>query len=187
MPRAGLTTQAVTHAAATVADREGAAALTLSRVADELGVRPPSLYNHVAGLDALTRAVALAGIDALADACRTAVMGRTGADGLRAIAHVYRAFAAAHPGVYPLTQLTRPGDAEYEAAAARVLEPLLALLASFGLSGTPRIHAARSVRSALHGFVLLEQQSGFGLDVDVDDSFAWMLRVLLGGLQIETE
>ena len=185
MPRAGLTPQTVTAAAAALADREGAAALTLSRVAGQLGVRPPSLYNHIDGLDGLTRAVALDGINALADACRTAVMGRAGADGLIAMARAYRAFAAAHPGVYPLTQIVRPGDAEYEASAARVLEPVLALLGSFGLADTARIHAARAVRSALHGFVMLEQQAGFGLDVDVDASFEWMLRALVGGLSVD--
>lgn len=182
MPRAGLTPQAVTRAAAAVADRDGPDTLTLARVAAEVGVKPPSLYNHVDGLDALTRAVALDGIDALAEVCRAAAMGRTGADGLTAIAQAYRRFAAAHPGVYPLTQVARPGDGDYEARASRLLEPVLALLASLGLSGDDAVHAARTVRSALHGFVLLEQRSGFGLDTDVDDSFAWMLRAVLAGL-----
>jgi AcrR family transcriptional regulator len=182
MPRSGLTPQAVTDAAAAVADRDGPASLTLARVAGELGVRSPSLYNHVDGLDALVRAVALDGVDGLADWCRGAVMGRSGADGLAAIARAYRAYAAAHPGVYALTQTARPGDAEYERRAARLLEPVLALLAGFDLSETERVHAARAVRSALHGFVMLEQQSGFGLDVDIDDSFAWMVGMLTRGL-----
>lgn len=182
MPRSGLTPQVVTRAASSLVDREGPDALTITRVADDLGVRPPSLYNHIDGLDGLERLVALDGIDRLADACRSAVMGRSLGAALRDLAHAYRAFAAAHPGVYLLLQQARPADAEYGARAARLLEPVLALLSGYGLDGADRVHAARTVRSSLHGFVILEQQSGFGLDVDVDDSFEWLLDALERGV-----
>jgi len=182
MPRAGLTPQVVAQAAAALVDREGAAALTITHVADDLGVRPPSLYNHIDGRDALERLVALDGIDRLADTCRTAVMGRSLGAALRALAHAYRAFAVTHPGVYQLTQRARPGDASYERKAARLLEPVLALLSGYGLPQADRVHAARTLRSALHGFVMLEQQSGFGLDIDGDLSFEWMLHTIERGL-----
>lgn len=163
------------QAAASLVDREGAAALTITRVAEDLGVRPPSLYNHVDGRDGLERLVALDGIERLAETCRTAVMGRAHGEALRALAHAYRAFAATHPGAYMLLQHARPGDSEYETRAALLLDPVLAVLSGYGLDGADRVHAARTLRSALHGFVVLEQQSGFGLDVDVDESFAWLL------------
>jgi AcrR family transcriptional regulator len=182
MARAGLTPAAVVEAAADLVDREGPAALSLQRVADQLGVRSPSLYNHVDGLDALEREVALAGIRQLADTCRAAVMGRSQADGLRALAAAYRAFALGHPGVYALTQVARPEDPLYAEVAGRLLEPVLALLVGFGLEGQDLIHAARTIRGALHGFALLEVQSGFGLDVDRNDSFEWMVALLERGL-----
>jgi AcrR family transcriptional regulator len=175
---ARLTPDLVTRTAATLINREGRAALTLARVADELGVKAPSLYNHVDGFQALERLVALDGIDQLAEACRSAVMGRAGADALGAMAHAYRGFAASQPGVYPLTQVARPDDAEFGEKAARVLEPVVAMLAGYGLAHDELIHATRTVRSALHGFVTLETQSGFGLAVDVDASFEWMLDSL---------
>jgi AcrR family transcriptional regulator len=184
MPRAGLTPHAVARAAASLVDREGRAALTLARVADDLGVKSPSLYNHIESLGALERLVSLDGIDRLADTCRAAAMGRSGADGFRAMAHAYRGFAVAHPGVYPLTQVSRPGDAEYEAKAARLLEPVLAILTGFGLPQAELVHAARAVRSALHGFAVLENDAGFGLDVDVDQSFEWMLDSIERALSV---
>ncbi len=183
MPRAGLTPDVVTRAAAALLDRDGPDSLSLARIAEELGVKPPSLYNHVDGLDALTRRVAIDGVDQLADACRSALMGQSGTDALRAFAGAYRAFAVAHPGVYALAQVARPGDAEYEAKAERLLEPVLALLSGFGLPDRDLVHAARSVRSALHGFAILESGSGFGLDVDVDESFEWMISALGRGLE----
>jgi AcrR family transcriptional regulator len=187
MPRVGLSTDAVVAAASALMDQEGAAGLTVTRVAEEVGVKPPSLYNHIAGLDALERLVALDGIGRLAEACRTAVMGRSGPDGLRAMAEAYRAFAVGHPGVYPLTQVARPGDIEFEVMAARAIEPVLALLAGFGIPQADLVHAVRTVRSALHGFAVLEGQSGFGLDVDVGASFRWMVDTVERGLTRRSE
>ena len=185
MPRAGLDRAKVTDTAAEILDSEGPGSLSLARVADELGVKSPSLYNHVDGLDGLTRSVALRAIDQLADVCRSASMGRSGPDALRSYLHAYRAFATDHPGVYPLTQVARPEDAEVAAASARALEPALAVLASFGIEGEDLIHAARAVRSAVHGFCLLEANGGFGLDRDPDESFQRLLDLLAAGLSTE--
>src|SRR4029453_13759363 len=51
--RAPLSQDAIVHAALRVLDREGAAGLSMRRVADELGTGPASLYWHVANKDAL--------------------------------------------------------------------------------------------------------------------------------------
>ena len=128
MARAGLSTEVVARAAADLLNREGSSALSLARVAAELGVQSPSLYNHVDGLDGLERAVALAGVDQLAEVCRGAVMGLSGRDALGALAAAFRGFARDQPGVYGLTQVARPDDAEFGQKAARVLEPVVATL-----------------------------------------------------------
>ena len=49
-PRAGSDRDAVVVAAVDLVNREGAGALSPKRLADELGVQTPSLYNHVDGL-----------------------------------------------------------------------------------------------------------------------------------------
>ena len=59
MPRRGLDRAQVVDAAVAIADADGLEAVTLSRVAAALGVKPPSLYNHVDGRGALVRAIAL--------------------------------------------------------------------------------------------------------------------------------
>lgn len=184
MPRIGLTPEVVTHTAAAIIDRDGLAALTLAKVAAELGVRSPSLYNHVDGLDALVRLVALQGVDDLGEVCRTAVMGRSGEDAIHRLAAAYRQYAREHSGVYPLTQVARPGDDEYEAVAGRVLESVSAVLGAMGYEGDELIHAVRGMRSAMHGFAVLEVGGGFGLAVDVDASFDWMVAMVRRGLAL---
>ena len=55
MPRAGLTPEGIVTEAALLADRDGLGALTLADLAAHLGVRSPSLYNHLDGLPDLAR------------------------------------------------------------------------------------------------------------------------------------
>lgn len=176
--RRGLTESDVIDAAITLVDAEGISALTLSRVARELGVKPPSLYNHVARLDTLRRDVGLQAVNVLADRLRAAAMGRAGQDALRAISAEFRSYANAHPNLYELSTEARPDDEEYSRAAFRAVEPVVAILHGYDLDEEEAIHAARALRSALHGFVSLEIVGGFGLDVDVDTSFEWLVERL---------
>ena len=184
MPRAGLSTAAVVAAAAEIADAEGLDRLTLARVAATAGVRTPSLYNHVESLDDVRRRVALLALRDLADALRDAAVGRAGDDALVAMADAYRAYARRHPGRYAATQRApAEGDEEMRTAAAGAVDVVLAILRGYGLEGDDAIHAARAVRSALHGFVALETGGGFGIPVDLDESYARMVRALARGLR----
>lgn len=181
MARVGLTPEVVVRAAVDLADEHEADDVTLAMVAERLGVRPPSLYNHVDGLDDLRGRMAVVAVERLAEACREAAMGRSGEDALVAIARSYRETARRHPGTYPLTQVARD-DADWQRAAERALSPILASLAGMGLEGETAIHAVRSMRSALHGFVSLETGGGFGRDEPVDASFEYLVAMIVSGL-----
>src|SRR4051794_12744931 len=78
--RAGLDRDAVVAAAIEIVDAEGMKALSLARLAQELGVRTPSLYSHVDGQRGLRRALWIATVDELGDVLRTSVLGRSGDD-----------------------------------------------------------------------------------------------------------
>jgi AcrR family transcriptional regulator len=181
MPRAGLDANAVIDAAAELADAEGLDGLTLARLAERLHVRSPSLYAHVDGLADLRRRVAIRGVRDLADALSAAAVGRAGVDALAAIAHTYRAYAREHPGTYAALQ--RSSDVVDEVATRQVVDVVLAVLRGYGLDGDDAIHATRIVRSALHGFVTLEADDGFGIPVDLDESFGRLITTLDGGLR----
>lgn len=182
MPRQGLTPARVLDVAADLADREGLDAVTVARVAEELGVRAPSLYNHVAGRDGLARGVAVRGISELGEALQAAATGRSGKDALVALAHAYRTYAHTHPGRYAATlRAPAAGDDGHEAAARATVDVLLAVLRAWRLEGDAAIHATRAIRSALHGFVSLEAVGAFGLDVDRDRSFTRLVTTLAAG------
>jgi len=183
VPRAGLSAASVVGAAAELADAEGLERLTLARIAASVGVRTPSLYNHVGGLDDVRRRVALVALRELGERLRDAAVGRAGEDALISMAHAYRAYALAHPGRYAAAQRApATADEELTAAARGAVDVLLAILRGYGLGADDAIHAARGVRSALHGFVSLEAAGGFGIPIDLDESFDRMVAALARGL-----
>ncbi len=172
MARAGVTPERIESVAAQVVDQDGWDTLTLSAVASQLGVSVPSLYKHVDGMAGVRRRVTVRAVVELADRLTTAAMGRAGSDVLWPLAQAYRLFAVEHPGQYAAT-IVAPAvdDTEHAAASGRVLMPVLAMIAGYGVPADRSIDAARFIRSSLHGFVSLQLAGGFGLPDDVDASF----------------
>lgn len=186
MPRAGLGPERVVGTAAEIADEEGLDAVTLARVAQVLGVKPPSLYNHVAGRDGLVRGIALLALAELAVVLREAAIGRSGADALQATAQAYRGYVLEHSGRYAATTpAPAPGDDEHAAAAAAVLDVMRGVLRAWDLEGDEEIHALRAFRAAVHGYATLEATGGFGIKVDLDASFRRLVAALAEGLQVD--
>lgn len=175
---------AVVAAAGRVADSDGLEAVTLARLARELGVRPPSLYNHVPSHTELLRLLATSSVEGLGTAIRDAAVGRSRGDALRAIAVAFRDYAHKHPGCYSAT-VRAPGadEPEKEAAAADAVDPILAVLAGWSLEGDEAVHQVRVIRSALHGFALLEIGGGFGLPLDLDTTFERLVQTLEAGIR----
>ena len=177
MPRAGLSRAVVVTEAARVADEVGLERLTLAAVASRLGVRLPSLYKHIAGLEALQVHLAAAAGRELAAELSAATVGRSKGDALLAMAHAYRAFALRRPGAYAATlRAPEDGDEEHQAAAMAVLQVVLSVLAGFGLEGEDAIDAVRGLRALLHGFVAIEAAGGFKLPQDLDRSYRRLVQ-----------
>jgi AcrR family transcriptional regulator len=182
--RAGLDRERVVAAAAAIADAEGLAAVTLARVAGDLGIKSPSLYNHVAGRDDLLRGVALLGLSELRDALADAAVGRASTEALTAAATAYRAYVLEHPGRYAAgVAAPTADDAEHLAAATAVVDVLRAVLRGWDLDDDETIHALRAFRSAVHGFVSIEAAGGFGIPVALDASFTDLIETLAAGLE----
>lgn len=182
--RARLDQLAVVEAAAKLVDEEGIAQLTLARLAERLGVRTPSLYNHVAGLPGLKHELALYCLRELIDRVTRATVGRSHEEAIFAFAYAYLFYARETPGRYALTLAPDPDDREVQQLAGQLVEIVQAVLAPYHLSEEDSIHAIRALRSIVHGFISLEGTGGFRMSVDVDASFRWLITMFvthLGG------
>lgn len=186
-PRARLTVERIVDAAAELADRHGYDALTLGQVAEALDVRPPSLYNHVGGLDEIRRLLTVRAIDGLGAALQRSAVGRSGDDAVRTIAGAYRTFARTHPGLYATTvPSSEVADGEIQQAGTRVVDTVLAALGGYDLDPDDAVHATRTLRAAVHGFVSLEIAGGFGLVQPAEQTFDWMVTLLAAGFTAQS-
>jgi AcrR family transcriptional regulator len=180
VPRAGLNTDRVVAAAMELADEVGLDKLTLAALAVRLGVRQPSLYKHVASLEALHRLISMRGKAEAAEMLGLAAIGRSRDDALLAMAWAWRAWARDHPGRYQASQRgAAPGDAEHEAVSRRSIAVVAAVMEGYGLDGDDAIDAIRTYRAALHGFFSLEAEHGFAFPNDVDRSFDRLVHALV--------
>ncbi|MDR3663124.1 MAG: WHG domain-containing protein [Mycobacterium sp.] len=178
-----LSRDSIVNAALTFLDREGWDALTINALANQLGTKGPSLYNHVQSLDDLRRTVRMRVVDDIIGMLNTVGQGRSRDDAVMAMASAYRSYARHHPGRYSaFTRLPLGGDdPEYTAATHAAAGPVIAVLASYGLDGEDAFYAALEFWSALHGFVLLEM-TGVMNGVDTDVVFTEMVQRLAAGM-----
>ncbi len=184
MSKHRVTRALVIEAAARHVNTYGFPALTLAPIAAELGIKIPSLYNHVNGLEALQAELAAYGAHALFLRCQDASIGRGGADALIAIAESYRRFIILNPGTYAATlHPQHQPNPELAHANAALMELFERILIPFELAATDRIHVLRGLRSIVHGFATLEQAGAFGLPIDMNASFHTIVTTFITSIQ----
>jgi AcrR family transcriptional regulator len=145
---------AVVAAAWRLMDAEGQDALTMRRIADELGIKAPSLYKHFPDKSALERALIEQALLEMGTALHDAIArpGRRGP--VAALLDAYRRQGVDHPNLYrlatagPLPRAELPPGLEDWAG-----EPF------FMVTGEP--FRAQALWSFAHGMVILEIDGRF--------------------------
>ena len=164
---------------------DGPDAFGVSRVARELGIKPPSIYNHVGKGDALARAVMVEGNRRLLVDLKVSVRGVVEPRAqLRAIMGALRGWAFGNPHLYTVMSRVEPDNEHPDFAPIMVdiLDLFRRPLAQLGLPEAEQLHAIRGLRAAMHGFVLLENSGQFALSEDSGESFGWLVEAILAGL-----
>src|SRR5882672_475566 len=179
-----LSRESIVNAALTFLDREGWDALTINALANQLGTKGPSLYNHLNSLEDLRRTVRMRVVGDIIEMLTTVADGRTRDDAVTAMASAYRSYAHHHPGRYSaFTRMPLGGDdPEFTEATRAAAAPVISVLASYGLDGDNAFYAALEFWSAMHGFVLLEM-TGAMTGIDTDVVFTDMVMRLATGME----
>lgn len=181
MPNRRVTLAAMTKAAGEVADSHGFDALALTAVAKRLDVAASTLYTHTNGVDGLKYQVAVAATHQLTDQVRNAAIGAAGAAALRSMAIAYRRFAVDHPGQFASTLLPpKLEDDDLATANSALLNVFVLVFEGIGLDANEARRAARATRSAIHGFLALEDATTSASEHDAD--YLYLLNALHYGL-----
>lgn len=177
-----LNTETIVATACVTVEAEGYDNLKLQTVADRIGVKTPSLYNHISSLGELRQLVGLSVLESLEDELRAAAIGRAKEEALFAMAKAYRAYATAHPRLYrALIELINTEDS-VRAEGRTMMQTLYQVLEPYALGEQGTRHFSRAFRSALHGFVTM-QEFCFHAATDADESFDLLVRALIASLE----
>ena len=152
--RRGLSRTAVVSRALEIGTAEGLEAVSLRRLAQELGVTPMALYRHVPdkqGLINVMTEVVLDGIDATVGFRP----GMTWNERMRLAINNYKEQIDTRPLALPLS-IAYTGDGP--PAFWKVLEDLLAILLDAGFERRQAIVLIRMISNLLAGYLLLHQQ-----------------------------
>lgn len=182
MPRAGLSSTVLVDAALNLIDEAGPEKLTLAAIAQRVGVATPSLYKHVGGLAELWTLVGERILDEMTERFTAVALGRGGDDAVIALMRAYRAYVREFPHRYIAVPADLRGESTLRAAGDRLLGVLLAVLRGYGLADEAAVHAARRLRTVVHGFASLESQRGFGLPEDLDTTYDGVIDMYLASL-----
>ncbi len=167
-----------------IIDEQGIEKLSLGLLAEELQIRPPSLYNHVNGLNDLKQRLAIHGTSKLYDTLLQAAAGRSGDDAIKALSEAYIQFVRNHPGLYEATsRFPDLEDKELQEAQESIVRLAVQVLQVYNLDEEQAIHMVRGFRSILHGFASIEQMGGFGLPYDTDKSLSMLINTFIKGLR----
>ncbi|MEW5850485.1 MAG: TetR/AcrR family transcriptional regulator [Myxococcota bacterium] len=184
--RQALTRPDVVEAALKCIARDGVEGLGVHRVAAELGIKAPSLYNHVSSQEELRVAVCVAGWSRFADRAHAALRSHgVGPGAIMAIAKAFRAFVKENPALYQVmsTVHVEQSTTEFAQVADRIFYVFSQALAPLNLSQDDFIHAIRALRAAVHGFSQLEVSGQFGMPYDIEKSFEWMINAFTHSLE----
>jgi AcrR family transcriptional regulator len=149
----------IVEAARELLEQEGAQGLSMRKLADRLGIRAPSLYEHVPDKQALEAALISLGFEESAELFEAAEHDD---DPLGAIAGAYRDFARRRPHLYRLmTEKPLARDRLVPGIEDRASAPVLRATGG-------DVDRARAAWAFAHGMAILELNGRFPAGADLD-------------------
>jgi AcrR family transcriptional regulator len=136
---AQLSTDRIVTTARAMADRDGLDAVTLRRLAAELGVHVTSLYNHVPTRDAILDGI----VELLVSEAGLPTSVRNWEEWVREFVAAIAAIAVAHPGAYTALE-RRPVQGEQALTSAEVA------LAAFARAGLSPMEAYGAIKATTY-------------------------------------
>lgn len=153
-----LTRERIAGAALHIMDTEGLEAVSMRRVAREVGFEAMSLYNHVQDKDDLLGCVLEQVMKEFS--YPRAIDGEDWLQQARALANAWRQLLHDHPGALQLfAEHKRPMDS---VGGMRPMDATLTTLRSAGLSDSDAVQAFHAIGGYIFGFVLMESGRLYG-------------------------
>ncbi|MBP3392080.1 MAG: TetR/AcrR family transcriptional regulator [Clostridia bacterium] len=127
----GLSREVIVEAAAEAVRKNPFQQISVNELARTLGVKPASLYNHIASAEDIRTEVGLYAAGKLIRETGEAVSGKMPEDALMSFAKAYRAYERDNPGLYfYIIHLHDAEDSRLREAAAAIIQPIIEILST---------------------------------------------------------
>lgn len=187
MAHKGLNRETVIRAALEFVEEKGYMHFSMRALAEMLGVKTASLYNHISGIDELYVEIGLSALKLQKKTQLDAIEGKSRDEAVFDLADAYREFAKEHWELYkvimglPMTQ-----NIVLQQAATQIIDPIMQVLSGYRLDEASKMHWQRVLRSIMHGFISQEEAGFFShFNIEADESYHIAVRCYLEGLHEE--
>ena len=188
MSAKGLTKDLILAEAVACMESTGQPVVSLHEVARRLGVKTPSLYNHIKNTKELRYEIFQYAIGQFVANQRAATANKRKDEAVRAFAEAYHTFATENKGLYRLIMsIPSEEDERAKEVAIPLLETVVEILTDYGLTEESVAHWQRVFRAILHGFISEEDLGYFYYykSIDLKKSRDIAIQCFLDGLHAE--
>lgn len=184
MSKRGLSREKVIESAAQLANEKGLKYVTIATLADYLGIKKPSLYNHIESQEDIYRGLMIYGWTQGADAIVDTIWEDDAREALRKYAKAFYEYAVSNPGIFEAMLWYNKYESEELIKATKKLYVFFFFQTDkLGIERTVANHLLRTYRAFLEGFSLLVIHESFGNPISVEESLDLSLDVLMNGIQ----
>lgn len=159
-----------------LADEIGINKVTFPKIAEKLGIKYPSLYNHFKNMDNLKVEMTVYTLQELNLSLMQGLVGKSGEDAIKAFSFIYRDFAFKNKTAYELfMSVPSTKNDEINNVAKETFSIIKQILSFYTEDNIYLIHKSRALRSLLHGFISLYSFGYFHNGENLEDSFNFMI------------
>ena len=184
MAKANIDKETIINKAVELVNSVGIDKVTLKMLAENLGIKSPSLYNHIEGIDDLKKQLMIYGWKQAEQRITLAVIGVSGYDAIRAMFYAFYDYVIENPGVFNVMfWYNKFQSEEMEMATAQLLTIIFKITSSLNIPDDYCFHLIRTFRGFLEGYFLLVNNGSFGHPLPIFESFEISIEVLIAGIQ----
>lgn len=184
MPRIGLTREKVIEQAAMLANEKGLAYVTITTLAAHLGIKKPSLYNHITSQEDIYQGIMIYGWKNGAEAITEHIAEEDAHEALKEYTRRFYKYAIDNPGIFEaMLWYNKYKSEELIQATTKLYTFFFAQTDKLHIDRIIANHLLRTYRAFLEGFLLLVIHDSFGNPISVNESFELSLDVLLKGME----
>lgn len=184
MPRTGLSKEEIVKKAAELANERGLSYLSVTTLSEYLGIKKPSLYNHMKTIEDMHKSLMIYGWKTVSGEVVKGIESDDEKANLFEYGSRFYKFAIDNPGVFEaMLWYNRYSDETLLSATEGLYTFFFKQTDGLGIDREIANHLLRTYRAFLEGFIMLQIHNSFGNPISTEESFEISMNVLLSGME----